>query len=155
MSLFVLVGGVEHSRFLEWVGQFVVPLVSHDMLTAALVLMWGAALISAMIDNIPFTAAMIPIILGIEAQGINVSALWWSLAIGVGMGGNGSHLGSTANVFIVTLTERMAERENKPSLAITPGMWFRKGTPIMLLTLTVSTIVMWLFFDFYAEAITG
>jgi Na+/H+ antiporter NhaD/arsenite permease-like protein len=153
VSLFVIVGGVEHSRFLEWVGQFVLPLVNEDMLTACLVLMWGAAFISAMIDNIPFTAAMIPIILGLETQGVNVAPLWWALALGVGMGGNGSHLGSTANVFIVTLTERLAIQEAKPSLAITPGMWFRKGTPIMLLTLVVCSIVMWAFFDFYAGAI--
>jgi len=152
VSLFVIVGGVEHSRFLEWVGQFVLPLVNEDMLTACLVLMWGAAIISALIDNIPFTAAMIPIILGLETQGVNVAPLWWALALGVGMGGNGSHLGSTANVFIVTLTERLAIREAKPSLAITPGMWFRKGTPIMLLTLMVCSIIMWAFFDFYAGA---
>ena len=73
----------------------------------------------------------------------------WALALGVGMGGNGTHLGSTANVFIVTLTERLAERENDPSLAITPGVWFKKGTPIMILTLIVCSIVIWAFFDFY------
>jgi Na+/H+ antiporter NhaD/arsenite permease-like protein len=105
---------------------------------------------SAAIDNIPFTAAMIPIILGMEAQGIHVTPLWWALAIGVGMGGNGTHLGSTANVFIVTLTERMAQKENKPSLAITPGVWFKKGTPVMLVTLVVSTICMVSFFEFFA-----
>ncbi len=152
ISLFVIIGGVEGSHFLEWIGQFVLPIVNEDMLLACLALMWGAALISAMIDNIPFTAAMIPIILGLEAQGVNVSSLWWALAIGVGMGGNGSHLGSTANVFIVTLSERLAEREAKPSLAITPGMWFRKGTPIMLLTLVVCSLIMWIFFDFYANS---
>ncbi len=150
VSLFVMIGGVENSHFLEYIAQFIQPIVETDMLTACLLLMWGAAFLSAAIDNIPFTAAMIPIILGMEAQGIPVTPLWWSLAIGVGMGGNGTHLGSTANVFIVTLTERLAEKENKPSLAITPGMWFRKGSPIMLLTLSISTIIMWIFFDFFA-----
>ncbi len=150
VSLFVIIGGVEHSHFLEWIGQFVLPLVQQDMLIACLALMWGAAIMSAMIDNIPFTAAMIPIILGMEAQGIQVTPLWWSLALGVGMGGNGTHLGSTANVFIVTLTERLAKREKDPSLAITPGLWFKKGTPIMILTLCVCSIAMWVFFDFFA-----
>ena len=151
VSLFVVIGGVEHSHFLEWIGQFIVPMVQEDMLTACLVLMWAAAILSAMIDNIPFTAAMIPIILGMEAQGIPVTPLWWALAIGVGMGGNGTHLGSTANVFIVTLTERLAKKENKPSLRITPGLWFRKGTPVMLLTLVVCSFIMWAFFDFFAH----
>jgi Na+/H+ antiporter NhaD/arsenite permease-like protein len=131
------------------VAQYIVPFVQHDLLTATLVLMWGAALLSAAIDNIPFTAAMIPILLGMEAQGIHVAPLWWALAVGVGMGGNGTHIGSTANVYIVTISERLAKRENDPSLAITPWVWFRSGTPAMLVTLIVSSIVFWLFFDFF------
>jgi Na+/H+ antiporter NhaD/arsenite permease-like protein len=151
ISLFVVVGGVEQSHFLEYLGQFIQPFVKHDLLLASLLLMWLAAILSAMIDNIPFTAAMVPIILGMEQQGINVTPLWWSLAIGVGMGGNGTHLGSTANVFIVTLSERLAKDTGDQSLRITPGLWFRKGTPAMLLTLATSSIVMWLFFDFFSN----
>ena len=153
VSLFVIVGGVEHSHFLEYLGQFIQPFVESDLMIACIILMWIAAILSAAIDNIPFTAAMIPIILGMEAQGINVTPLWWSLALGVGMGGNGSHLGSTANVFIVTLTERLAKKEGDPSLAITPGMWFRKGTPVMIVTLLSSSIIMYLFFDFFEAPI--
>jgi len=151
ISLFMVIGGVEHSRFLQYVGQFITPFVQHDLLVATLVLMWAGALLSAVIDNIPFTAAMIPIIVGMEAQGINVTPLWWGLAIGVGMGGNGTHIGSTANVFIVTISERLARQENDPSLRITPGIWFRKGTPIMLLTLVVSNLLMWVFWDFFSR----
>ena len=133
--------------------QQILPLVSHDLLTATIVLMWVSAVLSAMIDNIPFTAAMIPIILGMEAQGINVTPLWWGLSIGVGMGGNGTHIGSTANVYIVTISERLARQENDPSLQITPGVWFKTGTPAMLLTLILSSIVMFLFFHFFEAPI--
>jgi Na+/H+ antiporter NhaD/arsenite permease-like protein len=153
ISLFVVVGGVEHSHFLEFVGQNIRPFVESDLLLAAIILMWSSAILSAMIDNIPFTAAMVPILLGMELQGINVTPLWWALAIGVGMGGNGTHLGSTANVFIVTLSERLAKDTGDDSLRITPGLWFRKGTPAMILTLTTSTIVMWMFFDFFSKPI--
>jgi Na+/H+ antiporter NhaD/arsenite permease-like protein len=149
ISLFVVVGGVEHSQFLEYLGQYIYPFVEADLLLASILLMWMAAILSAMIDNIPFTAAMIPIILGMEQQGINVTPLWWSLAIGVGMGGNGTHLGSTANVFIVTLSERLAKDTGDESLRITPGLWFRKGTPAMLITLLTSSVILWLFFDFF------
>ena len=103
-----------------------------------------------MIDNIPFTAAMIPIILGMEAQGINVAPLWWALAAGVGMGGNGTHLGSTANVFIVTISEKLAKDSGNPDYAITPAIWFRKGTPVMLFTLVICSVIMILFFDFFS-----
>jgi len=153
ISLFVLVGGVEHSHFLEYIGSFIFPFVKEDLLFSTILLMWSSAILSAMIDNIPFTAAMVPVILGLESQGINITPLWWALAIGVGMGGNGTHLGSTANVYIVTLSERMAKEQNNPSLAITPGMWFKKGTSAMLLTLIVSSFLMWLFFDFFSAPI--
>jgi len=149
ISLFIVVGGVEHSGFLRYLGQFIMPFVQEDLLTATLVLLWVAAILSAAIDNIPFTAAMIPILLGMEAQGIHIAPLWWALAAGVGMGGNGTHIGSTANVYIVTISERLAKRENDPSLAITPWVWFRYGTPAMIATLIVCSFIFYFFFDFY------
>lgn len=153
MALFILVGGVEHSQFLMYIGQFIVPFVQEDLLIATILLMWLAAFLSAMIDNIPFTAAMIPIILGMEAQGVNVTPLWWSLAAGVGMGGNGTHLGSTANVFIVTISEKLAKDTGNHEYAITPMLWFKKGTPVMLLTLIICSVIMVLFFDFFSAPI--
>ncbi len=153
ISLFMVIGGVKESHFLIYLGQFITPFVREDIVVASIALMWVAAILSALIDNIPFTAAMIPIILSMDAQGINVSPLWWTLAMGVGMGGNGTHIGSTANVFIVTISERLAREENDPSLAITPWLWFKKGTPIMLLTLTTCTIIMLVFFDWFTSPV--
>jgi Na+/H+ antiporter NhaD/arsenite permease-like protein len=153
ISLFIVVGGVNHSHFLEYIAQFIIPYVKEDLFVATLVLMWVAAIMSALIDNIPFTAAMIPILLGMEAQGIHVAPLWWALAVGVGMGGNGTHIGSTANVYIVTISERLAKRENDPSLAITPWIWIRYGTPAMLVTLTICTVVFYFYFDFFNQVI--
>jgi len=153
IALFMIVGGVENSGFLQYLGQFIIPFVKEDFLTACIVLMWVAAIMSAAIDNIPFTAAMIPIILSLEAQGINVAALWWCLALGVGMGGNGTHIGSTANVYIVTVSERLARQEGNPDLAITPLVWAKKGLPVMILTLLICTAIMYLFFDYYSAPI--
>ncbi len=153
IALFMIVGGVENSQFLQYIGQFIIPFVKEDFLLACIALMWVAAIMSAAIDNIPFTAAMIPIILSLEAQGINVAALWWCLALGVGMGGNGTHIGSTANVYIVTVSERLARKEGNPDLAITPLMWAKKGLPVMILTLLICTAIMYLFFDYYSAPI--
>ena len=150
ISLFIIVGGVEGSHFLQYLGQFVIGFVEQDLLLATIVLMWVAAFMSAAIDNIPFTAAMIPILLSLEAQGIDITPLWWALALGVGMGGNGTHIGSTANVYIVTVSERLAKKENNPELAITPYKWAKIGFPVMILTLVICTIIMYFFFDFYA-----
>jgi Na+/H+ antiporter NhaD/arsenite permease-like protein len=150
ISLFIIVGGVEGSHFLQYLGQFIIDFVEKDLLLATIVLMWVAAFMSAAIDNIPFTAAMIPILLSLEAQGMDITRLWWALALGVGMGGNGTHIGSTANVYIVTVSERLAKKENNPDLAITPYKWATIGLPVMILTLVICTIIMYFFFDFYA-----
>lgn len=149
IGLFMLIGGVDHSQLLTYIGQFITPFVQRDLLTATLVLMWVAAFLSAVIDNIPFTAAMIPIILSMEQQGLNVTPLWWALSMGVGLGGNGTHIGSTANVFIVTVSERLAREQNDPSLRITPWLWLKKGTPAMLASLIAGSIVFVLFFEYF------
>ena len=148
ISLFIVIGGVEHSGLLEVVGQSFKPLIVENPLVAALTMLWIAAILSAMIDNIPFTAAMIPVLAGLQMQGVNVSVMWWSLALGVGMGGNGSHIGSTANIYIVTISERLARETGNPAMAITPGIWFRKGTPAMLVTLVLCSLFIWLGYDY-------
>jgi Na+/H+ antiporter NhaD/arsenite permease-like protein len=66
------------------------------------------------------------------------------------MGGNGTHIGSTANVYIVTVSERLARQEGNPDLAITPLTWAKKGLPVMVLTLLICTAMMYLFFDYYS-----
>ncbi len=148
ISLFIVIGGVEKSGLLEVVGETFKPIIVEHPLMAALLLLWVAAILSALIDNIPFTAAMIPVLAGLQNEGVNVSVMWWALAMGVGMGGNGSHIGSTANVYIVTISERLARETGKPELAITPGMWFKKGTPAMLITLMLCTLFLWLGYDY-------
>jgi Na+/H+ antiporter NhaD/arsenite permease-like protein len=159
VALFMLVGGVEGSKFLEYLGQYIVPfiidpesgeVIQENFMMTCIALMWIAAIMSAAIDNIPFTAAMIPIIASLEAVGVNIAALCWCLAIGVGMGGNGTHIGSTANVYIVTVSEKLAKTTGNPDMAITPLKWAQKGLPVMLLTLVICTIIMYVFFDYYA-----
>ena len=157
VALFMLVGGVEESKFLEYLGQYIVPflidpvtgeVIQENFMVTCIALMWVAAVMSAAIDNIPFTAAMIPIIASLETVGVNIAALCWCLAIGVGMGGNGTHIGSTANVYIVTVSEKLAKTTGNPDLAITPLKWAKKGLPVMILTLVICTIIMYLFFDY-------
>ena len=159
VALFMLVGGVEGSKFLEYLGQYIVPfiidpvsgeVIQENFMMTCIALMWVAAIMSAAIDNIPFTAAMIPIIASLEAVGVNIAALCWCLAIGVGMGGNGTHIGSTANVYIVTVSEKLAKTTGNPDMAITPLKWAKKGLPVMLLTLVICTVIMYVFFDYYA-----
>ncbi|WP_216595997.1 SLC13 family permease [Catenovulum maritimum] len=152
ISLFILIGGVEHSGLLHLLGEKFKPIIINYPIIAALLLLWIAAILSALIDNIPFTAAMIPVLLSLDKQGINVSVMWWALALGVGMGGNGSHIGSTANVYIVTLSERISKQYNKPEWAISPSLWFKKGLPVMFVSLVVCSLFIYFGYDFlYVE----
>jgi Na+/H+ antiporter NhaD/arsenite permease-like protein len=146
-GLFVIVGGVEGSGLLDLLGEQLAHAAndSQKLLMTALLLMWVAALLSAALDNIPFTVTMIPIIAHLETQGVDVMPLWWALALGVGLGGNGTHIGSTANVVCVAEAERLGI----PEYRITPLYWLRRGTPVMLATLVVSSLLFVVFFDYY------
>jgi Na+/H+ antiporter NhaD/arsenite permease-like protein len=88
---------------------------------------------------------MIPIISHLETQGVDVMPLWWALALGVGLGGNGTHIGSTANVICVA----EAERAGDPAFRISPMLWLKKGTPVMLVTLCIASLLLAIFFDYY------
>lgn len=99
-GLFVMVAGIEKSGFLESVSHFIVN-VSPDFDMIVLLILWGSALVSMVLDNIAFVTVMIPVIIGIETQlpnEPNLRMLWWALALGAVMGGNGTVIGSSANV---------------------------------------------------------
>ena len=146
-GLFIIVGGVEGSGLLDLLGLQLATIAQdpEKLLMTALVIMWVSAFLSAVVDNIPFTVTMIPIIAHLETQGVDVMPLWWALALGVGLGGNGSHIGSTANVICVA----EAERTGIPEHRITPWLWLKKGTPVMISTLMVSSLLLILFFDYF------
>ena len=135
VGLFVLVGSLEAMGYLEEFGLWIYHVSGegeHPILLAVMVL-WVAAIASAIVDNIPFTAAMIPTLKGLAVHGINVHPLMWALAMGAGFGGNATPIGSSANVVTVAISER----SGKPISAVE---WMRVGLPVMLITCTVATI---------------
>ncbi len=147
-ALFVIVGGVEHSGLLDLIGDRLALLAQQPgmLLYTAIAIIWVAAVLSAVVDNIPFTVAMIPIIQGLESHGVNIIPLWWALAIGVGLGGNGTHIGATANIIVVS----ELEKSTHPDSRISPMGWMRVGLPTMFAGLVMSTLAFVLFFDFFA-----
>jgi Na+/H+ antiporter NhaD/arsenite permease-like protein len=149
-ALFMIVGGVESSGLLELLGKELAKLATDPgkLLLTGLLLMWVAAILSAVVDNIPFTVTMIPIILGLESSGVNIAPLWWALALGVGLGGNGTHIGATANIIAVSELEKCG----MPEARITPLQWIRTGLPVMLLGLLMASLVYWLLFDLFLTA---
>ncbi len=134
ICLFVIVGGLETAGSLHAVSSSLFGLGHVDPIWVGVSIMWGVALLSAVLDNIPVTIAMIPVIWELEATGMNVTPLWWALALGAGMGGNGTIIGSTANIVVVSISERTQS-------PITPQLWMRRGMPVMIATLIVSTVM--------------
>ena len=120
ISLFVIVGGLEAAGALKLIATQIGTLTEHGMIIAVLAVLWISAIMSAVVDNIPFTIAMLPIIAGLGHQGVDVTPLWWALALGVGFGGNGTPIGSTASVVTVSISERT----DNP---ITFRLWIRSG----------------------------
>ncbi len=147
-GLFVLVGGVEATGLLELIGERLAALAVEPgkLLLTGLLLMWVAAILSAVIDNIPFTVTMLPIVAGLEGHGVNIMPLWWALALGVGLGGNGSHIGATANVICIA----ESERAKLPEARITPMIWLQRGLPTTLLSLVLASIIYTLFFPYFS-----
>ncbi len=139
-GLFVLVGGLEASGVLAILATGIIDLATNNLLVASVVLLWVAAIVSAMVDNIPFTIAMVPVIISLGNMGVQTSPLWWALALGAGFGGNGTALGATANVVVVSLSE-------KTRFPITMKIWLKNGLPVMLVTCVVATVMFVIFFE--------
>jgi Na+/H+ antiporter NhaD/arsenite permease-like protein len=138
-ALFVTAGGLEATGVLALVAERVAGLAEANLLLASLLMLWTSAALSAVVDNIPFTIAMIPVIEQLGLLGVNVTPLWWALALGAGFGGNGTPIGSTANVITVALSE-------KTRTPITTRLWLRSGLPVMLTTCAVASVLFAIFF---------
>jgi Na+/H+ antiporter NhaD/arsenite permease-like protein len=131
---------MEHAGVLHHLASAVSGLAHQDIVVAAVAVMWISAFASAAVDNIPFTMAMIPVIQKLETMGVPVNILWWSLALGVGFGGNGTPIGSTANVVVVAKSEQTDD-------PITFKKWFKSGSVAMLATCLVATVAILVFHD--------
>ncbi len=108
IGLFMVIAGAEETGLIQVIANFVKD-VSRGNLTAAIVIvLWVSAIASAFIDNIPFTATMLPIIafLNQTIPGAESGVLWWSLSLGACLGGNGTMIGASANVVTVGLAEK-------------------------------------------------
>lgn len=143
-SLFVIVGGLEHAGVLEKAAHFITSGAEENLLVTALIILWSSAVLSAIVDNIPLTVAMLPIVSYLGMEGIPVEILWWALVFGVGFGGNGSPIGSTAGVIVVAKSE-------KTDHPITFIDWIKQGAPTMFLSLSIASLAL-IFFTSWFEA---
>ncbi len=113
MGLFMLVYGVEHTGVLALMGEKLLEITDGDMAMTGFVILWSSAILSAVVDNIPFVATMIPLIESTSdtwGGAENMEPLWWCLALGACLGGNGSIIAASANVMVASFAERAGHR---------------------------------------------
>jgi Na+/H+ antiporter NhaD/arsenite permease-like protein len=138
IGLFMLVAGVIEIGLIDAVADAIVAVTGGALGATSILVLWVSTLLSGVIDNIPYTATMIPVVADLQASGGHESdVLWWALAIGADLGGNATIIGASANVILAS----MAEREGHP---ISFGAFLRYGLPVTLGTVLISTAYIWL-----------
>ncbi len=112
LGLFILVHGIEKVGIIKWLATELLTLTHGDLKMTALLILWGSAILSALIDNIPYVATMIPLIKSMQGTFTEAQLLpiWWALALGACLGGNGSLIGASANLVVAGLAERQGHR---------------------------------------------
>ncbi|WP_058302724.1 ArsB/NhaD family transporter [Gorillibacterium timonense] len=131
IGLFVLVAGLVETGVIGELAKKAMEWTGGDSLTASMLILWMSALASAFLDNIPFVATMIPLIQEMGQMGVqNIEPLWWSLALGACLGGNGTLIGASANLIVAGLSAK----EGHPIKFV---HYLKLGFPLMLLSIVL------------------
>ena len=137
-GLFILVGALVETGVIKMLAQEAMEITHGDLTFTAIVIIWMSALASAFIDNIPFVATMIPLIKDMGAMGLtNLDPLWWSLALGACLGGNGTLIGASANVVVASMAAQRGR-------AISFIGFMKVAFPLMILSIIISTAYVYL-----------
>jgi len=152
IGLFILVGGLVKVGVIRYLADQLVVMTRGNLAGSTMTVLWGSAVLSAVVDNIPYVAAMNPLIVDLArslhpeisdyatlVHQADIIPLWWALALGACLGGNGSIIGASANVVIVDLARKAGYR-------ITFWQFFKYGCPVMVGSVALSALHLWLMF---------
>ena len=149
MGLFIIIGGVVNVGLIKWMSIKVLEITQGNLFGTSMIILWFSAFASAFIDNIPYVATMNPLVIDMARQlwpnvtGLNLlhhpdlMPIWWSLALGACLGGNGTAIGASANVIVVG----MAEKFGKP---ISFKKFMLYGMPLMIESVIICHAYIWL-----------
>jgi Na+/H+ antiporter NhaD/arsenite permease-like protein len=136
VGLFMLVEGIVHAGLIRGLGDGLFAATGGDLGVATLGLLWFSGIASGIVDNIPYTATMIPIVHQLGQNGLDTGPLWWSLALGACLGGNLTVVGASANVVVANL----AQKADHP---ISFWLFLRYGIVVTLISLVISSVYLW------------
>ncbi|HEB70161.1 MAG TPA: hypothetical protein ENI88_11165 [Desulfobulbus sp.] len=155
IGLFIMVGGMVKVGAISMMSQEMLALTKGNLFATSMVIMWFSAIASAVVDNIPYVATMNPLVIDMARemwphlsgtallQHADLMPIWWSLALGACLGGNGTAIGASANVIVVGMAEKAGHK-------ISFIKFIAYGVPIMFITVFISMIYIWL--RYYAFA---
>ena len=142
-GLFIIVGTAEHAGMIDILSKAAINITGANPWLTFIIIIWISSVASAFIDNIPFTATMIPLIqtlnvnpnIGASFGDFAVSPLWWALSLGANFGGNGTLIGSSAGVVAAGISEKNGH-------SISFNRWFKVGFPFMIMTTAIGTVIL-------------
>ncbi len=152
IGLFILVGGLVKVGVIRYLADQLVAVTQGNLGGATMAVLWGSALLSAAVDNIPYVAAMNPLIVDLArslhpeitdyvalVHQPDIIPLWWALALGACLGGNGTIIGASANVVIVDIAR-------KAGYQISFWQFFKFGFPVMIGSILMCSVYLWFLF---------
>ena len=140
--LFIVVGGLEKVGIIHMMAEGMINATGSHYVVLMIVILWVSAICSAVLDNIPFVATLIPLIQTMSAEGIDVWPLWWAVSIGACFGGNGTMIGTSANLVLTGISNRRGQPNT--------FMYYLKiGLPLMLLSIALATAYLLVLFGGY------
>jgi Na+/H+ antiporter NhaD/arsenite permease-like protein len=150
-GLFIIVGVAQQAGMIKLLSFAAIGITAGDPWLTFIMVIWLSAIASAFVDNIPFTATMIPLIHTLNSNpnivsafgNFNFSPLWWALALGADLGGNGTLIGSSAGIVAAGISEKFGHRLNF-------NEWLRVGFPFMIATTVIGTLVLMTFLFLFA-----
>lgn len=134
IGLFMLVGGLKEVGIIDEIAKSIIYYTEGDLPKTSMLILWSSGILSGFVDNIPFVAAMIPVILEFQNYGMtNLDPLWWALALGACLGGNATLIGATSNVIVAGL----AARANQ---GFSYMEFLKVGAPVAFVSFVISSI---------------
>lgn len=133
VALFTVVGGMVETGVIGKLANVVLNTAEGHPVMMMMILLWASALLSSILDNIPFVATLIPLVIALGESGVDIEPLWWAISLGACFGGNGTLIGASANVVLSGIS-------NKHGYPISFKDYTKVGFPVMLMTVILSTV---------------
>ena len=132
-GLFVVVGGLVETGCIDKLAQIIISVSADKPIMTLLILLIASALLSCILDNIPFVATLIPLIIVMGESGVDVMPLWWAISLGACLGGNGTIIGASANVVLTGISAKHGH-------PISFNQFLKIGFPTMIMSVAISAV---------------